>query len=283
MKFERTKVFNFENAFFGMRAPLESWSKSDSWFGIDSLFDPHEYDLDILENWKEKDYPNGFSSTQDEDAKKKKKLEWLNNNGVLSPLEYSDTAEFSDVAYLGPNDLDLAQRLIKAGPEHRKFLRQIFVSVYMTAPLELLKEMDTYKVGVTCNSTSTMHKIQSKPITLDCFELEDYPTNTEAKLLSDRDQWFTESEILNFMEPTIDKCEDLRQAYIETKDKRYWKMLIQLLPESWLQSRMYTLNYEVIRSIVRQRKNHRLVEWKAFIDWAHTLPYAEELIFYAND
>ena len=168
---------------------------------------------------------------------------------------------------IGSNDLQLAQTLIRAGSEHRKFLRQIFVAVDITAPLYFFKELDTYKVGTVANSTSTMHKLASTPITLDCFEMGDFtPFIDNFKIdLS----WRT----------VVSYLEQLRQKYNETKDKRYWKELIRLLPESWLQKRTITMNYENILNMYRQRKNHKLAEWsKSFCDWVKTLPYAEELI-----
>ena len=168
---------------------------------------------------------------------------------------------------IGKNDLELMQKLIKAGSEHRKFLRQIFVAVDITAPLYFFKELDTYKVGTVANSTSTMHKLASTPITIDCFEMGDFtPLIDNFKIdLS----WQT---IMTYLE-------QLRQRYNETKDKRYWKELIRLLPESWLQKRTITMNYENILNMYRQRKNHKLAEWsKSFCDWVKTLPYAEELI-----
>lgn len=157
---------------------------------------------------------------------------------------------------IGKNDLELAQKLIKAGSEHRKFLRQIFVAVDITAPLYFFKELDTYKVGTVSNSTSTMHKLASTPITMDCFE------NGEM--------------IYSF---TVAELEMNRLKYLETKDKNEWKRLIVNLPESWLQKRTITMNYENILNMYRQRKNHKLTEWsKSFCDWVKTLPYAEELI-----
>ena len=168
---------------------------------------------------------------------------------------------------IGKNDLELMQKLIKAGSEHRKFLRQIFVSVDITAPLYFFKELDTYKVGTVSNSTSTMHKLASTPITMNCFEMGDFtPFIDNFKIdLS----WRT----------VVSYLEQLRQKYNETKDKRYWKELIRLLPESWLQKRTVTMNYENILNMYRQRKNHKLTEWsKSFCDWVKTLPYAEELI-----
>ena len=169
---------------------------------------------------------------------------------------------------IGKNDLELAQRLIKAGSEHRKFLRQIFVSVDITAPLFFFKEMDTYKVGTVSNSTSTMHKLASTPITKDCFEMDDY--ETELRKVNLPLIW--QSLLFNL--------ETLRKLYNETKDKRYWKELIRLLPESWLQKRTVTMSYENIFKMVRERINHKLSEWsKFFIDWAKSLPYADDLIF----
>lgn len=178
---------------------------------------------------------------------------------------------------LGPKDLELAQKLIKAGNEHRKFMRQIFVVVDITAPLYWWKEFDTYKIGTTANSTSTMHKLASKPITIDCFEMDD-AENIVIK--NDKNNYITDSPMKVVWKILIDDLERLRQIYNETKDKRYWKELIRLLPESWLQTRSVSMNYENIYSMIRQRKNHKLSEWsESFIDWCHSLPYAEELLF----
>ena len=194
-------------------------------------------------------------------------------DGAFSHITFKDFI-------IGDNDLDLMQRLIKGGSEHRKFMRQLFVSVDITAPLYWWKEADTYKIGTTANSTSTMHKLSTTPITMDCFETDDY---TDDLLVYDKEPYqecFTTKDI---WEETINHYETLRQRYLETKDQRYWKELIRLLPEGWLQTRTWTANYEVIRNIVHQRKGHKLSEWKQFIDWAHTLPYAEELIFYEGE
>lgn len=213
MKFEHTKVFNWEGAIMGMRNPWESWDKSDSYYGNNEI-------------------------------------------GLESYV-------------IGENDLELMQTLIKAGSEHRKFLRQIFVSVDITAPLYWWKEFDTYKVGTVSNSTSTMHKLASTPITMDCFEMDDY---VELDNGFCTDMWNS----------LIEWLEGLRQKYNETKDKRYWKELIRLLPESWLQKRTITMNYENILNMCSkgQRRFHKLTEWsESFINWARTLPYAQKLIF----
>ena len=177
---------------------------------------------------------------------------------------------------LGPNDIDLMQRLIAGGSEHRKFMRQIMVSIDITAPLYWWKEFDTYKIGTTANSTSTMHKLASKPITIEDFEMDDF----ERVKVFDREPYNPDDYTDELWDYIVDMCEALRQRFIETKDKRYWKELIRLLPESYLQTRTVTMNYENLYSIVRQRKGHKLIEWAQFIDWVHTLPYANELIFY---
>lgn len=201
----------------------------------------------------------------------------------------SDTKEisFDDPDYdkyggylIGPNDMKLAQTLIKGGPEHRKFLRQIFVSVDITAPLYFFKEFDTYKVGTVANSTSTMHKIQSKRITLKSFEIDDYCPDLQLI-----DPISLDVRVNHF----IDDLEQLRQIYLQTKDKRYWKELIRWLPCGWLQTRTVTMNYENLLAICSpgQRRFHKLNEWsgiddnalESFIRWARTLPYAENFIF----
>ena len=167
-------------------------------------------------------------------------------------------------------------------------MRQIFVSVDITAPLYWWKEFDTYKVGTVANSTSTMHKLATTPITLDCFEIDDYVKNLEwtgvpiGNCVSCYD---SEHSIMRL----IDMLEGLRQKYLETKDVRYWKELIRWLPESWLQKRTVTMDYENLLAICGkgQRRFHKLNEWSGqdnpnvpnFISWARTLPYAQELIF----
>ena len=183
----------------------------------------------------------------------------------------------TDTIQIGKSDLRLAQTLIKAGSEHRKFMRQIFVSVDITAPLYWWKEFDTYKVGTVANSTSTMHKLANTPITLDCFELADY---ADSIYIYDEDN--EQVEVRKFWCQLRDYLEGLRQEYLETKDKRYWKELIRLLPESWLQKRTVTMNYESLLGMCSkgQRRFHKLTEWSEdFILWARGLPYAQDLIF----
>ena len=182
---------------------------------------------------------------------------------------------------IGENDMKLAQTLIKAGSEHRKFMRQIFVSVDITAPLYWWAEYDTYKVGTVANSTSKMHTITNNPITLDCFEIDDYE--------KDLFMYYEHSDVKDMVADIVRNCETLRKRYLETKDKRYWKELIRWLPESWLQKRTVTMTYENLLAMCSkgQRRFHKLNEWSGqdnpnvpnFISWARTLPYAQELIF----
>lgn len=216
MKFENTEVFNIKGALRGMRNPLQSHHKSDSFY-----VDNHYY-------------------------------------------------------IVGSNDLELGQKLIRAGSEHRKFLRQIFVSVDITAPLYWWKEFDTYKVGTVANSMSTMHKLASTPITLDCFEMDDFEDFEVKEIETSHKTTFMKASINSW----VFTLESLRTKYLKTKDKRYWKELIRWLPSSWLQTRTITMSYENIYSIIRHRRNHKLTEWSnAFINWAKALPYADEWLF----
>lgn len=287
MKFENCHIYNFENALRGMRNPLASWNKSDSCFGLSRFDEMPEFEVAYL--WAERMNPGmaqdsgSFIDYQDEYA------EWLRDQGILE----HDNYEIANFAFIGPNDMDLAMRLCAAGPEHRKFLRQIQVSVDITAPLYWWKEADTYKIGTTANSTSTMHKLASTPITIDCFETDDY----EPKLIFEEgidehgdtpwDYHIAIEDVVGEKEDNvywpdstlIGFLESLRLKYNETKDKRYWKELVRWLPNGWLQTRTVTLNYENLRSICAQRANHKLTEWHQFIDWAKHLPYADQLIF----
>ena len=163
---------------------------------------------------------------------------------------------------LGPNDLDLAKRLRKAGSDHRKYIRQVFVSVDITAPIYWWTEYDTYKIATVANSSSTMQKIHSKPFSMDDFS-HDHMT----------------PETLAFMETVVERLEAIRLKYVnEGKNKEDWYDLIQLLPESYNQMRTCTLNYETLINIYFARKGHKLSEWHDFCDWILTLPYGKELI-----
>ncbi len=179
------------------------------------------------------------------------------NSWAKSDSAYDDKGNY----ILGENDLALARKLCRAGSDHRKFVRQIFVSVDITAPLYWWKEFDTYKVATVANSTSTMHKIHAKP-----FELTDFSVDK----LSDG--------ALAAFRTYMDYMEATRRRFVETKDKRDWYDLIQLLPSSYNQLRTVTMNYETLINIYYARRAHKLDEWHVFCDWIRTLPYADDLI-----
>ena len=162
---------------------------------------------------------------------------------------------------LGENDLSLATRLAKAGSDHRKYLRQIFVSMDITAPLYWWKEFDTYKVGTVANSTSTMHKIHAKEFTREDFSVESLS-----------------GDAVGTMDAVIACLESERLKYIETKDKAHWMNMIQLLPSSYNQLRTVTLNYEVLIGVYYARRTHKLTEWHVLCEAIEKLPYAENLI-----
>ena len=163
---------------------------------------------------------------------------------------------------LGENDLGLAARLAHAGSDHRKFLRQIFVSVDITAPLYWWKEFDTYKVGTVANSTSTMHKIHAKPFSRDDFSYDRLDEGGLAML----------DAIISYLEAE-------RSRFLTNKeDRRSWHNMIQILPTSYNQMRTVSLNYENLINIYYARRNHKLAEWHILCDWIMTLPYAKQLI-----
>ena len=180
------------------------------------------------------------------------------NSWARSDSYYDENGQY----ILGENDLSLAKRLRNAGTsDHRKYLRQVMLSVDITAPMYWWKEYDTYKVATVANSTSTMHKIHSKPFEIDDFS-HDHLTENGLKVLR----------------ALVDEMEKIRLEYVETKDKALWYDLIQLLPSSYNQMRTCTLNYETLINIYKSRKHHKLEEWRSFCEWIETLPYAKELI-----
>lgn len=232
MKFENTQVFGLENAIYGMRLPMCK---------------------DFQEAVKKSDSVFRYYISRGENQPGEEVKCWS----------------------IGPDDMKIAKNLINAdskggGQPNSKYLRMIHVQVAITAPLYFFKELDTYKVGTVSNSTSTMHKLASTPITKDCFEMDDFE---EVDVEEYGDYRFTD-----LWDSVIQLCEVLRQKYNEIKDKRYWKELIRLLPESWLQTRMFDCDYATLRNIYRWRKDHKLTEWHRFCDWIKTLPYAEELL-----
>ena len=174
---------------------------------------------------------------------------------------------------VGPNDLDLMMKLRNAGTDHRKFMRMITVYLDITAPLYWWKEFDTYKVGTVANSCSTMHKIHEKEFTLDDFSTEHVFRDNHMMVHSKDD--FRSINNIQFFMWIIDFLNENRRLYIETKDKKYWWQMIQLLPTSYNQKRTVMLNYEVLANIYKSRKNHKLDEWKDFCKWIESLPYSE--------
>ena len=162
---------------------------------------------------------------------------------------------------IGENDLKLMQNLFNAGTEHRKYLRQIFVSMDITAPLYWWKEFDTYKIGTVANSCSTMHKIAAKEFELDDFSHE-HLINGTSKIM---------------LQGILDLMNQYRNQYLDTKNKEYWWQMIQLLPSSYNQKRTVTMNYENVVTIIRQRAGHKLDEWREFVDILSKLPHLDDI------
>ncbi|MBO1680508.1 hypothetical protein [Bittarella massiliensis (ex Durand et al. 2017)] len=193
-------------------------------------------------------------------------MNWENAmRGARNPMNSwgrSDSCYGEDGSYqLGENDLSLALRLCRSGSDHRKFIRQIFVSVDITAPLYWWKEFDTYKVGTVANSTSTMHKIHAKPFSRKDFSCDRMDERT-----------------LSCLDGVIALLEQLRQDYLAGKDKTCWYSMIQLLPESYNQLRTVTLNYENLVGMYFARRSHKLDEWHLLCDWIKSLPYMGDIL-----
>lgn len=284
MKFENTHVYNFEGAIHGMRNPMNSWDRSDSYFGLVDIYNTDVL-TDVCDAWIDKENEGRRERGAEEYSQDMehyseyydvldKYESWLTNQGTLNDSEYENVY---NVAFLGPNDLNLAQLLVLAGNEHAKFMRQIFVSVDITAPLYWWKEFDTYKVGTVANSTSTMHKLSSIPITKEMFEFDD---NADDLVVSQGKSICGEWEYVfgDYIEDIVDMCENLRLKFKETGDAAYWRALVQILPNAYIQTRTVTMSYANLRNIYFQRKDHKLKEWSLFCDWIKTLPYSGELI-----
>ena len=184
------------------------------------------------------------------------------NSWARSDSFYDENGEF----HLGEADITFGAKLCRAGSDHRKFIRQIFVSVDILAPLYWWKEFDTYKVGTVANSTSTMHKIQAK-----AFSRDDFSHDHMSDIA------------LSCLDMTISCLEERRQKFVETKDKSYWYDMIQLLPSSYNQLRTVTMNYENLMNIYYARRFHKLDEWHVVCDWIESLPYAKEFILDAKE
>lgn len=176
---------------------------------------------------------------------------------------------------IGPNDHDLMMRLVKAGTDHRKFMRMIVVYVDITAPLYWYKELETYKVGTVSNSCSTMHSIHKKPFFVDDFSCEDILDSCDRPIISarwqERADW-SHYEVFCTIVGLLNRC---REMYLETGEKIWWRQIIQFLPSNYNQRRTLMLNYEVLANIYRARRNHKLTEWREFCRWIETLPHSE--------
>lgn len=232
IEINNVETYGWEAAIRGMRNPMNSWNKSDGYWGCDS---------DACDDCIEDSY---------------------------SKCEHPMWKKY----IIGPNDLDLMKRLVKAGTDHRKYLRMITVYVDITAPLYWWKEFSTYKVGTVANSCSTMHKIQSKKFEREDFSLE-HLSNTIDRPIEGVDM--SNHHFLVTMDNVIASLNVARDRYNETKNKDYWWQMIQLLPSSYNQKRTVMLNYEVLANMYKSRKNHKLDEWHNFCDWIKTLPYSE--------
>lgn len=214
IKVENIEIFNFDGAMRGLRNPMNSWDKSDSYTDEIGIFN------------------------------------------------------------IGSNDMKLAQRMLNGGPEESKFMRQIMISMDIEAPIFWLKEFDTYKVGTTANSCNTMHKLASSEIGAQNFsfdmDIADFPEEYQ--------------ELVSMIRVnSVYYCEQLRKAYEKTKDKRIWRALVEVLPMAWNQRRAWTANYQVLRNIYFQRRNHKLDEWREFCKIIEELPYGKELICYEKE
>jgi hypothetical protein len=232
IKVKNIEAWGIEHAIRGMRLPMNSWDKSDSCY------------------------------CSADNCVKSKCSRW---GKCCADINKGDFV-------IGQADLDLMRRLYKAGTEHRKYARQIFVSMDITAPDYWFKEFSTYKVGTVENSTSTMHRIHSKEFTLDDFSCEHLMDEDMMKLQPEK------YDFKYFLDMTIQGLNIARNLYLETKDKKYWWQMIQLLPMSYNYRRTVTMNYENVFSIIKQRTGHKLDEWNEFVSILRKLPYVNEII-----
>ena len=205
---------------------------------------------------------NPMNSWDKSDSEKKGINTWMSMNAAMTRSGYE----------IGQNDLDLMRRLYKAGSEHRKYLRQIMVSMDITAPLYWWKEFDTYKIGTVSNSCSTMHKIAAKE-----FELDDFSHDHIVEHCIGIKCGYSIEPMIG-LKSTVSLLNDCRKKYLEEHDKKYWYTMVQLLPSSYNQRRTITMNYENVVTIIQQRTNHKLDEWNEFCEILKQLPYVDEII-----
>lgn len=241
IQISNTETYGWEAAIRGMRNPMNSWDKSDSYPAVNC-----------------------------------KKCGKIEREGSCKK-EDRDCTGFEEYE-IGPNDLDLMCRLCTAGTDHRKFMRMIMVYCDITAPLYWWKEFDTYKVGTVANSCSTMHKIHAKEFTIDDFSHEHLSTEIYGEPIQEPGWVDTTRSSDNLLDFIVCHLNVYRELYLEAKDKKYWWQMIQLLPSSYNQKRTVMLNYEVLANIYKSRKNHKLDEWHDFCDWIEKLPYSELII-----
>lgn len=255
IKIENIEVSNFEGAFRGLRNPKNSWHLSDSKFGVES----EEVIWGIADTMVEKYLKEG-TVTHD-------KIEtWLYNNGLNIALPHGKHC--GTYAFIGPKDLNLAQKMIGAGSDESKFMRQIFVSMDITAPMFWWAEHDTYKVATVRDSCSKMHTIHVKP-----FEIDDF---THGGI--DEVDYARES-----LEHILEVCEKLRQDFNRTHEKRYWRALIELLPEGFNMRATWTGNYQNLRGQYFARRFHKVFEWRVYCEMIEQLPYGLDLICYKKE
>lgn len=246
IKVENIQVFNLEGAIRGMRFPLQSNNKSDS--GMIHRASHQRFTVD--------------------------------DNGGVWISRIPATSEFR----VGEKDFDLMKRLVRAGSDHAKWTRQVLVSMDITGPLYWWKEADTYKVGTTTNSESTMHTITRDPFTIGQFSADEELFDLEVT-----SHWATHGgetglSVIDVWDDILYSLNHLRERYLATKDKRYWRALIQLLPSSWNQKRHWTGNYTNLLNMGVSRQNHKLSEWREFIDTLkRELPYYEQFLEVLNE
>lgn len=269
------KAGNFEDAIFGMRQPFKTTNKNDSLFGLtthdeffDNPFNNFINNIGIELGAEEIDEFDEIENFYLDRAIIRQ------SNGYPNAIEY---------ALIGPNDLDLATRLIKAGTPHDKFLRQIPISLVIRAPLYFWKELDTYKVATVADSESTMHTITKTGFSKDNFSHDDSFYDDKTILIQGTRNLTYEGG-MTLLDQDIFILNALRQKYLNEKDpvrkKKIWRTMIQKLPDSYMQQRVWTGNYRTARSIVQQRNPHKLDEWTyPIMEALKTLPYAEEFIF----
>lgn len=264
MNFTNTKVMNFDGAFKSLHASLNGLYNSDSFYWIGEEI-PKEAD-DVIYKWVNLESPQLNEQSEQFYFLFNKYQEWLFNTSSFS----TELEHF----FIGPKDLTFAQEAIRLSDNN--FLKWIIVSIDITAPIYFWKETDLYKSGIV----TTTNNILNKPITKDSFEIYDIAWDLPV---FNMEPYRHDDLISDIWVDIIHTCETLRKRYNESKDERYWKELIRILPEGFLQTKTWIGNYGVLRNIFSQRKDSHMTEWKAFCGWIKKLPYASELITFDLD